>query len=199
MCVWARFPENPRDAFRGPGATKGSKSMGSPTGGEWRRISPLSANGRDKHKRFLPLFSRVSRCSKVRWMWSATVSKRIIRWNLRSDTSEPGPVSCLEKSLHRAGHFWITLEASGRLGCGVDRCVTKTPLNETLPCHTGQEPNREWTILRRTGREEPVTFGKTHCAVYSTAATCSRTLHGVTMSSQGLSWLLFSTSGDFYD
>lgn len=92
-CIW-RFcvhdSSSPRDAIRGLGKkNKRFKVNGSHTGGEcWRiflfqRIEQISGN-------VFFLFSQVSWCSKVRWMWSASVSKRIIRWNLWSDVSAPG-------------------------------------------------------------------------------------------------------------
>lgn len=85
--LYARL-QPPLRCYLGLSKTKGSKAMAATLGlsaGE----SP-SENGTDKQKRFLPLFSWVSCCSKVTWMWSATVSKRIIRWNLWSDVNKPG-------------------------------------------------------------------------------------------------------------
>lgn len=93
-CIW-RFcvhdSSSPRDAIRGLGKKKQKvQSQWEPHRRWVLENLPLSANWTDKRKRFLPLFSQVSWCSKVRWMWSASVSKRIIRWNLWSDVSAPG-------------------------------------------------------------------------------------------------------------
>ena len=88
--AWAHDLSNLWDAIRGPSKTKASKSTGATlevSAGEsllFQQMEQISGNAV-----FLsPL--RVSWCSKVRWMWSAGVSKRIIRWNLSSDVSEPG-------------------------------------------------------------------------------------------------------------
>lgn len=69
------------------------------------------------------------------------------------------------KIITQSRTFWRTSEAIGRLGCGMDRSVTKTPLNETLPHHPVQESKRQLTILRRTGRDGLMTLSKTHCTV----------------------------------
>lgn len=69
-CIWrvcVHDSGNPYDAIRGLSKTKGSKLMGATLGVSvlCENLS-LPANGTDKQKRFLPLFSRVSWCSKVR-------------------------------------------------------------------------------------------------------------------------------------
>lgn len=92
-CIWGvcvHDCSNLWDAICGSSKTKGSKSMAATLGVSAGESLLFLANGKDKQKRFLPLLCWVSRCSKVRWMWSATVSKRIIRWNLWGDVSKPG-------------------------------------------------------------------------------------------------------------
>lgn len=91
------------------------------------------------------------------------------------------------KIITQSRTFWITLEAIGRLGCGMDLCVTKTPLNETLPHHTGQEPHRELRILREQAKmslwlTEKHTLN-IHCCK---AAAPTETLYGMKVSPSGV-------------
>lgn len=181
-CIWricAHDSSNPLRCYPWPEENKRVEINGNHAGSECWRIPPLSANGADKRKRSLPLFSWVRRRGKVRRMRSATVSKRIIRRNLWSDASEPGRSAVLKNHYTEpdfSGQLWR------RSAAGDATWTTPCPKRPWMK-HFLITPVRSLIESWRTGQEELMTFSKTHCTVCPTAAT----LYGGTASSAGIS------------
>lgn len=79
----------------------------------------------------------VSWCSKVRWMWSGSVSKRIIRWNLSSNMSQLSQSAAQKKrkkSLSTGGHFGeLCMKAIVQDKEGISLCLKWI---KTLPHHS---------------------------------------------------------------
>lgn len=166
-CIWracAHDSSNSWDAIRGLSETKGSKSMGATPGtsvGEsllFQQMEQISRNVFFPSSPELAGAARSGECDQP--LCLSVLSGEIcgVTWAIRASQLSG-------KIITQSRTFWITSEAIGRSGCGMDLCVTKTPLNETFPHLGGQEPERELMNLRRTGQDELLTF--THPMLWS--------------------------------
>lgn len=128
---------NPWDAICGLSKTKGSKSMAATLGvsaGEsflFQQMEEISRNVYFLSSFELATAARSGECDQP--LCLSVLSGEICGVTWANSASQMSG-----KVITQSRTFWITLEVIGRLGCGTDHSVTKTPLNEALSHHIGQ-------------------------------------------------------------